>query len=37
MKTYYAKDCVLLYHGDCLDHHGGDYDLIVTDPPYGAV
>lgn len=35
MKTYYTNDGIILYHGDCLDHHGGDYDLIVTDAPYG--
>lgn len=38
MKPYYQDDRVTIYNGDCRDvlPHLGMFDLILTDPPYGA-
>jgi len=37
MKPYYQDDLVTLYHGDCADllPNLGQFDLLLTDPPYG--
>ena len=36
MTPYYEDDAVTIYHGDCGDLIDGlDFDVIVTDPPYG--
>ena len=34
---YYSDDSVTIYHGDCREVLPtlGDFDLILTDPPYG--
>lgn len=39
MKPYYQDDYVTIYHGDCRDIVPtlGAFDLLLTDPPYGAV
>jgi DNA modification methylase len=37
-EPYFTSDSTVIYHGDCRDHldHLGQFDLIVTDPPYGV-
>ena len=37
MTPYYRDDDCTLYHGDCRDilPHLPQYDLVLTDPPYG--
>ena len=36
MTPYYSDDAVTIYHGDCRDLIDGlEFDVIVTDPPYG--
>ena len=37
MKPYYDEDGITIYHGDCAELAPalGEFDLIVTDPPYG--
>jgi site-specific DNA-methyltransferase (adenine-specific) len=39
MKPYYQDDYVTLYHGDCREIVPtlGKFDLLLTDPPYGAI
>jgi site-specific DNA-methyltransferase (adenine-specific) len=38
-ETYYDRDGITIYHGDCLDVlpsvDPDDVDLLLTDPPYG--
>jgi site-specific DNA-methyltransferase (adenine-specific) len=38
MMPYYKDDAVVLYHGDCREIVPtlGRFDLLLTDPPYGA-
>ena len=38
MKPYYQDDAVKIYHGDCREIVPtlGRFDLLLTDPPYGA-
>ena len=37
MKPYYQDQSVTIYHGDCrqLVPQLGNFDLLLTDPPYG--
>ena len=39
MNPYYQDDRVTIYHGDCIellrDFKDNEFDLVVTDPPYG--
>lgn len=38
-EPYYSANGVTIYHGDCvqvLDSIGGEFDLLLTDPPYGV-
>ena len=36
MTPYYQDDYCTIYHGDCRDMAVlGDFDLVLTDPPYG--
>jgi len=38
MKPYYEENGITIYHGDCreiLPSLHGQYDVVVTDPPYG--
>ena len=36
MEPYYRDDHCTIYHGDCRDVLPEvDYDIVVTDPPYG--
>jgi DNA modification methylase len=35
-SLYYARDGVELYCGDCLNFTPPQYDLLLTDPPYGG-
>lgn len=35
MTPYYSDDLVTIYHGDCRNVGGLDFDVIVSDPPYG--
>ncbi len=37
MKPYYQDDAVTIYHGDCRDIAPGlgQFDLLLTDPPWG--
>lgn len=36
-RPFYSDDSCTIYHGDCRKFVDGlQYDLIVTDPPYGA-
>lgn len=32
---YFQRDGITLYHADCAALPSADYDLLVTDPPYG--
>jgi site-specific DNA-methyltransferase (adenine-specific) len=36
MNSYYEQDGVTLYHGDCREilPQLGQFDLLLTDPPY---
>jgi len=38
IKPYYKDDYVTIYHGDCRQvlPFLGKFDLLLTDPPYGA-
>lgn len=38
LKPYYQDSSVTIYHGDCREilPRLGNFDLILTDPPYGA-
>lgn len=38
MKSYYEKDGIVVYHGDCCEVLTtlGSVDLVLTDPPYGV-
>lgn len=40
MKPVFDKDGIVIYHGDCLDvmndMKSKQFDLLVTDPPYGV-
>lgn len=38
VKPYYDHDGITIYHGDSSEiiHHIGRFDLLLTDPPYGA-
>lgn len=37
MKPYYEQDGIAIYHGDCREvvPSLADFDLLLTDPPYG--
>src|SRR6185312_10209741 len=42
MKPYYEHAGITIYHGDCLEvlwthlnANASDFDLVLTDPPYG--
>lgn len=38
MKPYYEEAGIIIYHGDwraCHFHQRGQFDLLLTDPPYG--
>jgi site-specific DNA-methyltransferase (adenine-specific) len=39
LKPYYEQDGITIYHDDCLDilpyYSEGEFDLLLTDPPYG--
>lgn len=39
IEPYYDQDGITIYHGDCRDvlpAIGGDFDCLITDPPYSS-